>query len=223
MPVQELRRSKLQVESHPVEPAVLRARFSARKAPDESAASRTLVSRAVDATKEGDGDALRFLYVRYADNVYGYVLSIVKDRHEAEDVTQHLFLKLATVLPKYEERDVPMLAWLLRVARNLALDHMRQRRTVPCAEVRGADTQFDQTGYDRSRCLQAALESLPSEQREVLVLRHVIGMSPREIARSLGKTENSIHGLHHRGRGALRRALSELGAAPATSRTLSRA
>src|SRR5215207_373433 len=98
MLVQELRGSKLQVEPHPVEPAVLRARFGVRKAPDESANSRALVSRAVDATKDGDGDALRFLYVRYADNVYGYVLSIVEDQHEAEDVTQHLFLKLATVL-----------------------------------------------------------------------------------------------------------------------------
>jgi RNA polymerase sigma-70 factor (ECF subfamily) len=223
MPVQELRRSKLQVESHPAEPPVLRARFYGRKALDESADGRDLVSRAVDATKEGDRDALRFLYVRYAENVYGYVLSIVKDQHDAEDVTQHLFLKLATVLPKYEQRDVPLLAWLLRVARNLALDHIRGQRTVPCAEVRGADTQFDQTGYDRSRCLRAALESLPAEQREVLVLRHVIGMSPPEIARSLGKTENSVHGLHHRGRGALRRTLSELGAAPATSATRRRA
>jgi RNA polymerase sigma-70 factor, ECF subfamily len=223
MPVQEVRRSKLQVESPPVESAVLCAGFRGRKAPDERADSRALVSRAVAAAKDGDREALRFLYVRYADNVYGYVRSIVHDEHEAEDVTQQLFLKLATVLPKYEQRDVPLLAWLLRVARNLALDHVRQRRMVPCAKVRGADAQFDQTAYERSRCLQAALESLPAEQREVLLLRHVIGMSPREIARSLGKTESSIHGLHHRGRGALRRALNELGAAPATSRALSRA
>jgi len=179
-----------------------------------------LVARAVDAAKRGDRDALRFLYVRYADDVFGYVRSIVHDDHEAEDITQQLFLKLPTKLAKYEERDVPLLAWLLRVARNLAMDGMRRRRAVPCEEVRGTDAQFDQTGSDRSRCLHVALDSLPGEQREVVVLRHVVGMSPREIARLLGKTESSIHGLHHRGRGALQRALNELDAAPATSRAV---
>ena len=86
--------------------------------------------------QEGDQEALRFLYLRYADNVYGYVASIVRDDYEAEDVTQHVFAKLMTTLPKYEQREVPFAAWILRVARNVAVDHMRQRRAIPCEEVR---------------------------------------------------------------------------------------
>jgi RNA polymerase sigma-70 factor (ECF subfamily) len=58
---------------------------------------------------------------------------------------------------------------------------------------------------------------LPHDQLEVLVLRHVAGLSPGEIAERLGKTEASIHGLHHRGRGALRQALVEIDAAPVTA------
>ena len=51
----------------------------------------------------------------------------------------------------------------------------------------------------------------------MLVLRHIAGLSPREIADRLGKSEGSIHGLHHRGRGALKAALRELDAAPITA------
>ena len=94
------------------------------------------MARAVVRAKQGDQEALRFLYVRYADNVYGYVASLLRDDHEAEDVTQHVFAKLMTNLHKYEPREVPFSAWILRVARNVAVDHMRQRRAIPCEEVR---------------------------------------------------------------------------------------
>jgi RNA polymerase sigma-70 factor (ECF subfamily) len=160
---------------------------------DGPASERRVVAQAVARAKAGDQEAVRFLYMRYADNVFGYVRSIVRDHHEAEDVTQHVFAKLMTALPKYEARDVPFAAWILRVARNVALDHMRQRRAI----------------------LREALEVLPDEQREVVVLRHLVGLSPGEIAGRLGKTEPAIHGLHHRGRGALRTNLAERECAPA--------
>jgi RNA polymerase sigma-70 factor (ECF subfamily) len=70
--------------------------------------------------------------------------------------------------------------------------------------------------------LQEALRSLPADQREVLILRHVIGMSPGEIARSLGKSEASVHGLHHRGRGVLKRTLLQCQAGPATASRVAR-
>src|SRR3712207_9287355 len=66
----------------------------------------------------------------------GYVRSIVRDEHEAEDITQHVFTKLLTVLPRYEQRDVPFSAWILRVARNVALDHLRSRRPTPTEDPR---------------------------------------------------------------------------------------
>jgi RNA polymerase sigma-70 factor, ECF subfamily len=62
------------------------------------------------------------------------------------------------------------------------------------------------------------LEDLPEEQREVLVLRHIVGLSPGEIAGTLDKTESSVHGLHHRGRSSLRQSLTELEAAPVVAR-----
>jgi RNA polymerase sigma-70 factor (ECF subfamily) len=176
-----------------------------------------MVARAVKRAQAGDRDAFGFLYARYADNVHGYVRSIVGDHHEAEDVTHQVFAKLLSVIGKYQERNVPFLAWLLRVARNVAVDHVRQNRLVPVEEVRATES-FD--GHraiaepGRSHDLMEALAGLPKEQRDVLVMRHVVGLSPMEIARRTGKTEGSIHGLHHRGRRALQAELIDRNAAP---------
>jgi RNA polymerase sigma-70 factor (ECF subfamily) len=189
-------------------------RRTARLVDDE--AGNRAVDQAVVRAKQGDREALRYLYVHYADHVYGYVASIVRDDHEAEDVTQHLFAKLMTALPKYEPREVPFSAWILRVARNVAVDHMRQRRAIPCDEVRELETRTEDEDSSRMRSfgLRDALATLPEEQRQVVVMRHLVGLTPGEIADRLGRTEPSIHGLHHRGRGALRTALSEMDCAP---------
>jgi RNA polymerase sigma-70 factor (ECF subfamily) len=182
---------------------------------DRNGDDRSL-DRAIIGAQGGDPEAIRYLYTRFSDNVYGYVCSIVRDSHEAEDITQQVFMKLFRVIAKYERRGVPFSAWMLRVARNVAVDHMRQRHLVPVEEVIGSDAAGGDTMGERCRTFRDALETLSTDQREVVVLRHVAGLSPGEIAKRLGKTEGSIHGLHHRGRAALQRELTSLEAAPAT-------
>jgi RNA polymerase sigma-70 factor (ECF subfamily) len=173
-----------------------------------------LVQQAIERAKAGDGEGLHFLYTRYAPDVQRYIASFVHDHHEAEDITQSVFAKLMKGIAKYEQREVPFGAWIMRVARNAALDYLRARRAIPTEEVRVADGGQAQVGLDRSRDLRHALEELPEDQREVLVLRHIAGLSPVEIADALEKTESSVHGLHHRGRRTLQAKLVELGAAP---------
>jgi RNA polymerase sigma-70 factor (ECF subfamily) len=198
------------------EGGLARTRRFTRRAP-EPPGGPDLVRPAIARAKEGDPSALHYLYLRYADDVFGYVNSIVRDPHDAEDVTQTMFAKLMKSIVRYEERDVPFSAWILRVARNAALDHIRARRQIPFEEVRAPDERDEQVGFERSQSLRDALERLPAEQREVLVLRHIGGLSPTEIAETLDKTEGAVHGLHHRGRKALREALLELGAGPVTA------
>jgi RNA polymerase sigma-70 factor (ECF subfamily) len=179
-----------------------------------------MVPLAVARAKLGDRDAIHYLYVCYCDQVYSYVRTIVRDDHEAEDVTQHVFAKLMTVVGKYEQRETPFSGWILRLARNVAIDHIRARRDLPAEEIVGSDARLDESGVDRNRCLRDALQTLPDDQRQVVVLRHVMGLTPTEIANRLGRTESSVHGLHHRGRRALRDALVRMESAPLTAGTL---
>src|ERR1700759_1651993 len=174
-----------------------------------------LTQQAVAKAKAGDPEGIHYLYVRYADDVRRYVATFVKDQYEAEDITHNVFAKLMTAITKYQEQSVPFAAWILRVARNASLDHLRAKRMIPTEEVRLSDSQSTHDGGEMGRDIKIALESLPEDQREVLVLRHIVGLSPAEIAGTLEKTESSIHGLHHRGRRALCGALTELGAVPA--------
>ena len=173
-----------------------------------------LVQDAVRRAKSGDPEGIHFLYVRFADDVLRYVNSFVRDFHEAEDITQNVFAKLMTAIKKYEERSVPFTAWIMRVARNAALDHIRARRAIPTEDIRVTDSYESSTAVERGMDIREALQELPEDQREVLVLRHVRGLSPVEIAGTLEKTESSIHGLHHRGRRALQNALAARGAVP---------
>jgi RNA polymerase sigma-70 factor (ECF subfamily) len=195
---------------------VLSGRFRRSTSMDESDTCRRHVAQAVARAKQGDRDALRYLYVQYADNVYGYVVSIVKDEHEAEDITQQVFAKLMSVLPKYEQRAVPFTSWLLRLAHNAALDHLRRRLPMPSEELHSPLARVTDSPDD-GLVLGKALAALPEDQRTVVVLRHVVGLTPVEIADRLGRSENSIHGLHHRGRRALQSHLRQLECAPVTA------
>ena len=192
----------------------LRAKTTVDKSPETA----RRVSLAVSRAKMGDREALRDLYVIYAGNVYGYVRSILHDDHEAEDVTQQVFTKLITHLDRYDECGAPFFSWLARMAHNVAIDHLRRDRLVPTECVLDHNVGW---GLDRDPggTVQDALATLPADQREVVFLRHIVGLTPGEIADHLGKTESSVHGLHHRGRRALQRELADRGSMPAARST----
>jgi RNA polymerase sigma-70 factor (ECF subfamily) len=171
---------------------------------------------AIDRARRGDAEALGVLYARYQPRVRGYVKGLLGDRHEADDITQQLFARLGPALERYEPRSASFSAWILRVARNAALDHLRARVTLPLEELGTAAAACDDTtGFERRACLRQALAALPADQRQVVLMRHVVGLTTPEIAAALGRTEGSVHALHHRGRAGLRRRLGELGLAPA--------
>ncbi len=173
----------------------LRARATLDESPEAMRQVRLAIARA----KEGDRDAVRLLYVRYSGNVYGYVRSIVRDEKEAEDLTQHVFLKLITAICKYDDRGMPFSGWLLRLARNVALDHLRRRRATPVEEVYGAD----------HHCDEAAQEPRPQPARGA-------GRAPRGAAQGGGHAPRG--GAHPAGDRRAHGPLGELGPRPAPPR-----
>jgi RNA polymerase sigma-70 factor, ECF subfamily len=175
------------------------------------------IAQAVARAKQGDHAAMRFLYLRYSGNVYGYARSIVRNDHDAEDVVQQVFTRLMTAIRSYEQRSVPFSAWLLRITHNMAIDYVRRR--TPCVDEPERPVAEERPQFEPHHLrgvLQDALTELPEVQREIIVLRHLGGYSPGEIADRLGRSENSVHGLHHRGRRTLQRALAQAGATPCT-------
>ena len=178
------------------------------------------VAVAVVRARDGDSDAHRLLYLRYADGVYAFVCSIVRDEHAAEDITQTVFARLPVRLRRYEPRASPFGAWLVSVARNASIDYMRAQRAVPTEQVLDDGVADEDVSRDRLQALREALAFLPKDQRDVVLLRFVVGLSSLEISQRLGRTELSIDALQHRGRRRLREGLSRRGAAPTVSRLL---
>lgn len=186
----------------------------------EDQAVTRMVSMAISRAQVGDRDAVGFLFARYSEGVYGQIRSIVRDEKEAEDLTQHVFTKLVTMICKYDDTGISFSGWLLLLARNAARDHLRRCSPTPTEDIAGGDGRHRDEARERAHDLQAALASLPDEQREVMVMRHIVGLLPSEIAERMGHSESSIHGLHHRGRRALQQELSRLGCAPSAGGAL---
>jgi RNA polymerase sigma-70 factor (ECF subfamily) len=160
------------------------------------------------------------LYALHAPAVHAHVLHVVRNADDADDVTQQVFAKLLTGLDRYRPGEAPFIVWVLRVARNAAIDHARRTHHVAVDDVDGVDVGArDDRGADELRAsLRAALALLPQGQRDVLLLTHLVGLSPHEIAAVLGCTVRAVHGLHYRGRIAVRVTLTGLGSAPAVVR-----
>jgi RNA polymerase sigma-70 factor, ECF subfamily len=189
--------------------------FRSRPLLRESQETRAKTRLAVARAKKGDHEALSYLYLNYSPNIYGYVRSIVRDDHEAEDVTQHVFAKLITTLVKYEDRGGPFSPWLLCFARRVAIDHLRANRLTPTEEVLDPTSSFS-SDLDQAQTIWTAFAMLPDEQREVVFLRLVVGLTAGEIAERMGRTESSVNAHLHRGRHALCEELRRLDSTPLT-------
>jgi len=178
--------------------------------------SEPRIAAAVGRAKAGDEEAFRFLYLTYAENVRGYVRSRLRNDEDAEDVTQQVFMRVVSAIGRYEQRDVSFTAWLLRIAHNACVDHVRRTRLQGVLHDAEPETPRlpDAERRELAAALKSAFAGLPDDQRHVLLLRHVAGMSPTEIAASMGRTPGAVHCLHHRARRGARSALEAAGIAP---------
>jgi RNA polymerase sigma-70 factor (ECF subfamily) len=197
-----------------LEATAARSGYRRRRRLDHPPDALALVAAATDRARDGDEDALRLLYLLYADNVFGFVLAIVHDEHDAEDITSEVFARLPRALSHYRVSATPFVAWLLRVARNAALDHLRAQRSVPLAEVPATASDTEWHAHERLDDLRAALEALPADQRQVMVLRLIAGLTPGEVAERLGRSVDAVHALQHRARRRLQAELTQAGWAP---------
>ncbi len=166
-----------------------------------------LLERAV----QGDAEAFGVLYREHLERVYRYVLYRVSDPHEAEDLTETIFLKAWEALPDYRLKEQPWAAWLFRIAANTVIDYYRTRHPhVELEEALPVDgpepVERVSLGEEQAQ-VREAVAQLPAEQQQVLHLRFVEGVSHAEVARILGRTEGAVRVMQHRALVALAKLL----------------
>ena len=178
----------------------------ATAASDRPSSELELTQRAVS----GDPDAFAALYDFYVEQIYRFVLFRVGDEQTAEDLTSQVFLKAWDNLSSYQIRGLLFKAWLFRIARNSVIDYYRTyKETMPLEP--SALTKPDpaaEVGDQVEQQLQAeelrlALQQLTEDQRQVLTLRFIEGLSTEEVANVLGKRQGAIRALQMRGLQAL--------------------
>lgn len=131
----------------------------------------------------GDRDALAKLYHATSGAVYGYALSIVKNRQDAEDVLHDCYVTLWDKAEEYRSQDKPM-AWILTITRNLSLKLLRQPGTIPLETLHYiAAPSADPV---EAATLRTCMQVLSAEEREIVVLHAVAGLKHRQIAKLLG-------------------------------------
>lgn len=168
---------------------------------DEGGTTATLVL----AARGGDAAAVRSLYARFARVVHGVLLGYVQHA-DAEDLTQDVF---QTALQRLSELREPAAfpGWLLRIARNAALNRVRQPRPVEIDTSTMVDCSAGPDTRLEAQHALAAIRGLPEAYRETLMLRLVEGLSGPEISERTGLTPGTVRVNLHRGMGMLRRAL----------------
>ena len=151
--------------------------------PDADAALEDCIARIAG----GDKDALADLYSRTRPAVYGFALSIVKNAHDAEDILHDACLQVWNAAGGYRRQGKPM-AWLLTVARNLALMRLRERgktQELTDEEWAALPARAPDVPTEDRHVLRAALSVLSEQERQVVMLHAVTGLKHREIAQLL--------------------------------------
>src|ERR1044072_2926030 len=129
----------------------------------------------VEQAQQGNRDALEELYLLHFDRIYSYLHMSVGNRHDAEDLTTQVFVKMLESIGKFRWRSAPFSAWLFRIAHNLAMDHFRaNKRWQPEEEVPEPDPD-EATSAEHGALQQVGqktmlelIEALSPEQQQVL-------------------------------------------------------
>ena len=178
----------------------------------------TIDTNIILGAQAGRPEQVTALYEHYHAGIFRYLYYRIGDRQTAEDLASEVFLRMIRNLSGYniKESSAPFQAWLFQIARNLVTDHYRRSSIHPQVELpehlAGTDPELD-AGIEHhlaNEHLYQALARLNEDQRDVIVMRFVVGLPIAEVARALHKSEDAVKGLQRRGLSALRGSLTEM-------------
>ncbi len=162
----------------------------------------------------GDQDAFRELYQETDRTIYSFILSIVRNPQDAEEIMQETFLKVWTSASSYQSQGKP-LAWMFTIARNLC--YMKFRDQKRQADIGLDDLTGDEAGevcvqlenMADNMVLQSALNILKEEERQIVLLHASAGLKHREIAANLQLPLSTVLSKYNRAMKKLEKHLRE--------------
>lgn len=170
--------------------------------------------------KDGDSEAFGLLYNKYFVPVFRYIYLRLKNKDEAEDLAQTVFLRVYKSLPRFRDQGKEPLAYFFTIARNAIIDYWRKKK-----DWKLDDNEEDERNdgpvvnneheriadrVDNAELVKNALAELDDTPREVIVLRFMEGFSNKEIAELLDKSEEAIRQIQCRALKFLRNKFKDL-------------
>ena len=174
-----------------------------------------LVSKA----KEGNEPAFEELYQHYIVPIFRYIFFKVPSQKDAEDLTQIVFLKAWQALPDFQKKTNPFSSWLYKIAKNIVIDYYKKKKEItldkPIEDLKQIKDEkanpvkiIEQK--EKAEILGQLIKQLSDDQQEVIILKFIQGLSNKEMAQLMQKSEEAIRALQYRGLKALREKLKKL-------------
>ena len=143
-----------------------------------------MLDKALERVAKGHTESLETIYTQTSSAVYAYILSIVKNADDAEDILQDTYVKVCLNASQYSSQGKPM-AWILTIARNLSLMKLRSGKRVADLEDYEWEAIVDESADFKTEdrmVLDAALSGVSDEESQIVMLHAVAGLKHREIA-----------------------------------------
>lgn len=156
--------------------------------------------------KSGNEKAFEEVYKTYYTPLFRYIYSRMKDRSEAEDITQNVFLKIWNAISNWDEAHTSPLSFFFTVARNTLIDHFRKNShkeivsneiILKFAEENGSSDK-ETTDSETKEKLLIAIRQLSADQQEIITLFYTNDLSYKEISEIINKKEDAIRQIHSR-------------------------
>jgi RNA polymerase sigma-70 factor (ECF subfamily) len=173
---------------------------------DEHDPEATRLRALVDLAKDGDAEAFGQLYDHYVTGIFRFVYYRVGSQQLAEDLTSETFVRGLRAIQRFNWQGKDFGAWLTTIARNLIADHFKSSRsrleivseTIPEGKARAASPEQEVLALISNEMLFEAVNGLPTEQRDCILMRFIQGLSIAQTAAALGRSEGAIKQLQLR-------------------------
>lgn len=158
----------------------------------------------VERAKNGEEEAFGLIYDRFLTQIYRFIFLKVSNQHDAEDLSQQVFIKAWGAIDRFEEEGAPFESWLYKIARNLVIDFYRTKKSTTELEenMMIIDSRIDteeviflkQSGSK----IVKAIGCLTDEQQNIIILRYTEDLSYKEISKIMKKNQPALRILQHR-------------------------